>query len=1425
MKTMRLHPRLPLLAALAALQLLACGKTMELPAPSTPEAPASVALKVEHAIACTLDADCAAGQGCFQGRCAELGVTVVDAAAETVDVALGLTITDRPQEVQRVVSGQSVVSLPFTLSGDVPAAGLGFLVERSDQPAYTQHVQYQPGTGKQVTFHVPVGKASPDVESPEPVVVTVVTQAGPARFQFLPELGQDGAYEGQVLTPTFGQNGVPIALSVVTEPADVPLASARAAYLVLDVATGHLFSPMSPTAPGAPARVTRPLVYDSFVRAWVATFEVPHTLEATSPLAWVASSSNGVSRNMRFELNVTDDGELYGKVADRWSGLFETRTSGGVLEPSDIVFEGTLSATRNDVAPALTAVLPAIPYTRPAAGAVPAPALDACVRVTWVPASGQALNCSGITSTTSFLAAAPEVQARCAQAMADSALAGTTTAKQITAFLDDSIEDPSGQSFASFMQDCATQANGTCVPSGAVLCARQLAARALKNAGGGGAGSGVALVRAYLDTTREAFLGRQFAAFYADAQTRLSWLKATDYPAVVTNAVRSHTQGLLESWRVQVLEAHLAVLAGQFDAAGGAVMGQELTDPDALSAQRLLLLESTQTWRGAADALALGAARWDSLLTDATERRERAKYLSARAMDLYAVAGLLAELNRQAGLGANNAVFAAGFGAVTRQTSRLTQPFDRLILDGQGEVVVSTSLDPLSTNDTVLSARRDTALTEVGKADVAVAQVLTQAQAELLSQAQLTAQLNTDLAAMRTELAELCGLPDGCLTPNDTTCRPRTEAGQCGFLLAQAGKVLQLPADVGNISQAGAALLAIRAAALAYRRAEQTEGAEALKLQRQAETTEAFAQQVASWNRERLRTARNVAAQIDRLKASKDAAVQALAQNIGQQAAVRVDRLAKEQDFVNEYDSTEDQGIDDDLFKMAQIGYLEGASMVARGTADAIVSKYEALTTATPRTPTDTSWPAVLAMGLYKHWATVALYGSAIAMDFAAGKIKTALYRQQQRRALKLKKLELTEDLDQSKAEAAVEALRNQASVITTASQLEQEIIVQIIHLMDKETEYAIAYGRDLVELRDRRDALHAKLIDQDGLAIETLQAQMGIEKAVRNYEQVVQRAQLLEGRLAQLQVQAQNVNTVVGSPAVVFAWANRLTRAEERLERAKVALLDWVVALEYYAVRPFFDQRIQILLARNTTQLEAIAAQLDRLQQTCGGPVNKQSVDLSVREDLLGLVDATVDLQTGAEITPVDRFRKELAAARIPVDKRVRYRSDATVGDLLNRSGVYAATFSLDMDDFANLANVCNAKMASVSVQLVGQGLGTSRPTVTLLYDGTSQLRSCQPDIRDIVAAVGEGQTAFNEITQLKAKGRAISPLATVNAFGTAGNENKTLGGLPLVSQYTVLIDPRVGENPKIDWSKLEDIKLRVEYSYQDLFPAEQCR
>lgn len=292
-----------------------------------------------------------------------------------------------------------------------------------------------------------------------------------------------------------------------------------------------------------------------------------------------------------------------------------------------------------------------------------------------------------------------------------------------------------------------------------------------------------------------------------------------------------------------------------------------------------------------------------------------------------------------------------------------------------------------------------------------------------------------------------------------------------------------------------------------------------------------------------------------------------------------------------------------------------------------------------------------------------------------------------------------------------------------------------------------------------------------------------------------------------------------------MFSRANKVIQAESRLERAKRGLMNWLVALEYYAVRPFMDQRIQILLARNPYQLEEIAAKLSELQSKCGGQVNEQVSELSLRADLLRIDQPWRDVVRDVVVEPGARLRQMMREGSISVDRRVRYTADQSVGALLERTdgSVLATSFGIDIEDFANLEATCNAKVTSVEIQLVGEGLGEGQPTVSLLYDGSAELQSCQPGIDAYVDQFGPETTRFGSRTQITTTGRSISPVAGVNVF-PEGAPNTSLAGLPLASEYTVLIDTNIGENAGFDWSKLEDVRLRLTYSYQDVFPEGQC-
>ena len=449
---------------------------------------------------------------------------------------------------------------------------------------------------------------------------------------------------------------------------------------------------------------------------------------------------------------------------------------------------------------------------------------------------------------------------------------------------------------------------------------------------------------------------------------------------------------------------------------------------------------------------------------------------------------------------------------------------------------------------------------------------------------------------------------------------------------------------------------------------------------------------------------------------------------------------------------------------------------------------------------------------------------AAIGASIGADVLNVSRESLQLAREAELANLESSSDLDQLEFEVAQAQLEIANEILAAADPVEAARLQALTNELNVQLELELAFESDLVELRDRRDALYDRVLERFSYQQRVLQAELGVEQATLNYQRIVHLAGLERAGLLMYRGHRDQITALYGSPQALFSNANRLEEAERELYAAKEALLDWLVAIEYFAVRPFFNERMSILLARNTFQLQSIYERMEELQADCGGRTNDESAVVSLRRDLLGLNDSVQDLVTGETLAPAERLRQTLASGFVPISQRVRYSAGDTIGSLLSDRDVWSASFAVSLSDFANLASTCNAKVATVSVNLIGDDLGSGRPVVTVLYDGTSQVFSCQPGIDAYVETFGSGASTFGTITAFQVAGRSVSPIAGVNDFTSTDVANRTLEGLPLASRYTLLIDPSLPANEGINWENLEDIELRFEYTYQDVFAEGAC-
>jgi len=1392
---------------------------------------------------CKDDGDCRAGAHCSNsGRCiADRGIrALTDGTFEVVldedalaDVPgqLPVAIAEKPPTVVEIDPGQPFVTVSLQTETAVPGGAVMYRVELEGEEGKTPRTLRSEGE-TEFRFQIPTGRASGSQGEAKLQRSFIVTSLGGFPVDIIPRIALSGLYAADVNVREFGGSALPMRFGLRIEPENASLEDATGRWVLLPASVQDLLAPTRGAGTnGTVAKwVERPLEYDAEAKVWFARFAHPFEIGGASQFG-----SGESTRSIRLEIHAVDGKRILGAQADRWEGLFDARTADGVVAPAQVVLSGPFTAFRQQRLPPET--------LEPMNGqpSAPRPALGGPLEIA---ACGSQIlgpllddvaidpqnHCDGIMGVDDFHKASPQARAVCALAVADRAMQGPSTASQVRAFLDDSQPNPGGISFGEFLQRCA-EGDGFCIPSPQLACSEQLLAYAYQTQEDELSVAGD-LLEKYQLAARESYLGRQLAAFQVDTDIRLDWLRKSEAPLFLAADLRAYNEDMLSKWEKQVLQAHFEVLARQFAPSSLEVLARAPTDREAIAIRKTILLEQAQTWQGAMEALQIAAQRWNGLYQNDIKREQAATYVRARTLDLYLSAAVLAHLNRSSGSSATSSIFGSGFAALLRTQEQLALPFDDLIFMRDAEVVVSQSVDPQSSSQTVLRELEDLARRAVADAQESVDRVIDDAQASEVNSKVLTDRMRTQAEELKAELVSLCGLPMGC-SVGEMDVRPEcvvaVEAGRCGFLIDPESGTYQSFEDLEgmeNVSEAGQALLALRQALLESQMAENEFRDNEERARIELENAQAFADNLAAWRDRR----RAVEVEIDQISAEIDtlanATLAAHMNEINQARNIRHAAYETQAKEVEDWSKIRFGGVEADMKRLTAINALNQTAGGLTLIGDEIDHIADAVVDGLPKTvgmSNDLSAPFRMAVRLSTYGATSAMRAVAFGLETTAVALEQKLTEEQARREAKLANLSDLADLAAMQAERDLEDLAGMLRAIELTNDEAIGAREALIDAMRRNLEYDLAYERDLVQLKDRRLQAKIRLQDSEAAKVRILRSEIVVQQRFMSYMQVVQRGQLLLGRYTSLNERLGQLENLIASPSVIFAFANRLARAESRVERAKGLLFDWLVGLEYYAVRPFVSQRLAILLARNPSQLEAISNELLRLQRVCGGMITYEVVDLSVRDDLL---HGGFDMMTEAgEVDAAARFRAVLEKGNVPVDTQVRYSTDERIGDVIANRSVLAATFDLRLDDFANLPLTCNAKIASIDVQLVGEGLGKNvRPTVSVLYDGKSTMRSCQPNIQAIVGALDPGTTSFGPRTTFRTSGRSVSPVARIGSFGEPGTANRGLEGLPLASQYTILIDPAKGENRNVDWSRIEDVMLRLTYVYQDMFPVGQC-
>ncbi len=1395
------------------------------------------------AVECSSDEDCRDGARCSErARCVRpLPASLEDigdrdertdiAVADSMEYAGSNEVVEWPDLRIPVPRGAPFVEVRLRTAKEVPEGSILYTVTF---PAEAEHVLARRAEGSsEFQLVIPTGAAGAD--EPDSQYFDLGTPMGSRPFVLVPERPVGALYAGHFSPTAFGGAPLPVTFQIRTEPYDaVSLDAAKQAWLLLPRDARYLISFPEPGYDAA--WVEAPLKRDEGLGAWVATFS--RNLDARTLLG--DGFGRPIARSVRVEIEEIDDGELRGAMADRWRGFFDRFSAEGIRESGVVGIAGRFEAHRTAAFQEAEAVDP------DALGEVhippfPAPSLSTCEDAFFSfprtepkdPDEGEDLDpCEEISGVCDFRQASSRRRATCALAKAAHVLEGNTIETDLRAFLDADLPNPDGLSFTEYLQECASDASPRCRPSAELLCARELVSHAYLDVG-----ADVDLLSrlsaSYDSLSREAFVGRQLAAFHVDMQTRLEWLRGSEAPEFLAPVLKEYNEAILRKWRQDVLSAHVDGVLGQMDEAGMAVLARSPSDPEGMATRNQILIDLSSSWRAAMDALTVLAQRLNVLYQEDHRREDAAAEIRRLSFTLYVFAAVLNELSLETGSGSFGSLYGRGFADLNRERIALDLPFSQLVFSRDATVVVSQSVNPEMDQRSLLQDREGAARRAVSSAQEGVDRVLDEAHQREVDELSLRAEFEDQIVSLRNELIELCGLPLGCEASDvgfDPACAPPTEAGECGFVVerGQAGDGAVLPDASVAVSEAGRVLLSIKEA---HRGVEEREAAlmalidEADLLQ---ETMYAFADKVHEWDRRRRDVNVEVAGLLEEIGDLRDSLIQAELSTQRQSEQIRRGAYETQATAMERWNTIRIEGVEQDIDNLHAMAAHERGAAILKLLAERVDKLSDVIRDGMPTTvgmSNDPSWAGRLLHRKKAYGLSTVMLGAAYGLEWAERDKEIELEEQKALREAELDELKDMAELDALQSKTRIASLEAAFRKMELESERSINNIKALIDALERNLELDLAHERDLMELRDRRDQWLLKVSETPRLEYELVQADLTVEQRTLAYFEVVQQAELLERRLLSLQGRFGDINALIGSPDLLFAFSSRLDRAESRVSRARRALDDWLVALEYYAVRPFVAERLAIMLARNPAQLEAIADEILRLQRVCGGPVTREYMELSIRDDILGLRYANLQ-ENGAVVSPEEQLKEVLQTAAVPDNRRVPVVAGARVGDFIDRGDTLAMSFELDVEQWGNLPLTCNAKLENVSVALdFEQEIeGTALPVVNVVYGTRGTLRSCQPGINEYVRQFGRGATSFASVTSFRTAGRTVSPIAGVGSHGDDAYWNVTLEGMPLAARYSILIDLRHASNQDIPWDRLADVRLRFGYTYQDVFPTGQC-
>jgi hypothetical protein len=330
-------------------------------------------------------------------------------------------------------------------------------------------------------------------------------------------------------------------------------------------------------------------------------------------------------------------------------------------------------------------------------------------------------------------------------------------------------------------------------------------------------------------------------------------------------------------------------------------------------------------------------------------------------------------------------------------------------------------------------------------------------------------------------------------------------------------------------------------------------------------------------------------------------------------------------------------------------------------------------------------------------------------------------------------------------------------------------------------------------------EAVKMLLVQMAELNLELAQAEVRLEQLITRANNLLERVDFLKHQHDVLMAQvAQSVNNPLSNLSFRLKRDHAVLVAAEEFEKA---------LSDVYLVARGLEHELNVNLPQIESQLfQSNSASQVRDFLTClsgwygdyalafGSP-HEEVTQLSLREDILGFAEPVTDEVTGEITPPQELFRRVLLNPKnLTTSGRVQF--------------PFTTNIYGDNKQFSTL--VCNDRIRSIRVQLVGDFLGDNQAVVMLKQEGDSRLRDC----------ASNPEEGADVVSDFHLDARTALVQAGVNSFGIA-SPNFELTGRSVASDRWLLVIPTGSEAPvnaDVDVLNIDDVIIEITHTARTL-------